>query len=247
MDVILRLDGNIALITGGTGGLGGAVTETLLRAGATVLVTYQAAAARDALQERVAKAGLLDDDPARLEPVQVDVTDPSSIEACVRDAIARHGKIDILVTIVGGFLGGKDVSQLTPEEWQGMLNLNLTSTFLCCRAVLPHMIERNYGRIVALSSRSAVLPARGVSAYAVSKRGILTLIESIAEENHSRNVTANAVLPGTIDTPANRRDMPTAQHERWTKPEEIARVIAFLVSPEAGIINGASIPVYGRS
>jgi NAD(P)-dependent dehydrogenase (short-subunit alcohol dehydrogenase family) len=247
MDAISRLDGNIALITGGTGGLGGAVTETLLRAGATALVTYQAAAAGDALQERVAKAGVLDDQPARLETAQVDVTDPSSIEACVRHAIARHGKIDILVSIVGGFLGGKDVSQMTPEEWKGILDLNLTSTFLCCRAVLPHMIERNYGRIVALSSRSAVQPARGVSAYAVSKRGILTLIEGMAEENHSRNVTANAVLPGIIDTPANRRDMPTAQHERWTKPEEIARVIAFLVSAEAGIINGAAIPVYGRS
>jgi NAD(P)-dependent dehydrogenase (short-subunit alcohol dehydrogenase family) len=247
MDGISRLDGYIALITGGTGGLGGAVTETLLRAGATTLVTYQDDAARDALQRRMAKAGLLDDQPGRLEPVHVDVTDSESIEACVRDGVTRHGKIDVLVTIVGGYLGGKDVSQMTAAEWKGMLDLNLTSTFLCCRAVLPPMIERNYGRIVAVSSRSAVQPARGVSAYAVSKRGVLTLIESIAEENHSRNVTANAVLPGIIDTPANRQGMPTAQQDRWTKPEEIARVIAFLVSPEAGIINGAAIPVYGQS
>jgi NAD(P)-dependent dehydrogenase (short-subunit alcohol dehydrogenase family) len=128
-----------------------------------------------------------------------------------------------------------------------MMNINLKSTFLCSKAVLPQMIKQNYGKIINISSRPALKGSAGVGAYAASKAGVLNLTETIAEEVKDYDINVNAILPSTIDTPANRKAMPDADFSKWVKPEEIARVIIFLSSDESKPISGAGIPVYGKA
>ncbi len=127
------------------------------------------------------------------------------------------------------------------------MNMNLKSVFLCSKAVLPQMIKQNYGKIINISSRPALKGVAGVGAYSASKAGVLNLTETIADEVRDYDINVNAILPSTIDTPANRRDMPEADFSKWVKPEEIARVMVFLASDDSKPISGAGIPVYGKA
>ena len=231
----------VAIVTGGTGALGQAVTLSLLEAGARVIVPYRVAAQRELLETEAGEYG------TQLMLVDLDVMDASAVEGLVSGIMSDHGRLDILAHLVGGYRGGTDVQDLGLGEWREMLDANLTSAFICCRAVLPVMRERRYGRIIAVSSRAAVRPSSGISAYTASKAGLLAFIECIAEENHRQKITANAVLPSVIDTAANRAAMPNAKFDQWPKPKEIAAVIRFLAGPESSLISGAAIPVYGRA
>ena len=148
---------------------------------------------------------------------------------------------------MGGYAGGRLVQETDDATWRRMLDLNLNSTFYLARAAMPRLIESQSGRIIAVSSRAAVdAPARS-SAYTVSKAGVLALIRTIAAEGKAHGVTANAVLPGTIDTEANRAAMPGADFSKWVKPESIANLLLWLASEASGDVSGALIPIYGRS
>jgi NAD(P)-dependent dehydrogenase (short-subunit alcohol dehydrogenase family) len=145
---------------------------------------------------------------------------------------------------MGGYAGGHSIPDTPVEVWDRMMSMNLRSSFLLARAAIPRMGEG--GALVFVASRAALSGRKGHAAYAVSKAALLTLTEAIAEENRG-GVRANAVLPGTIDTPANRAAMPGADFSRWTPPEEIARVVLFLASAESAPVSGAAVPVYGQS
>jgi NAD(P)-dependent dehydrogenase (short-subunit alcohol dehydrogenase family) len=148
---------------------------------------------------------------------------------------------------MGGWVGGARLADTSLGVWEAMQSLNLTSAFLLTRAAIPRMIEGGGGSLVYVSSRAAREKRAGNAAYAVSKAGLLVLAEAIAEEYRDVGIRANAVLPGTMDTPANRRSMPSADASKWTAPDEVARVILFLASPGSAPVNGAAVPVYGRS
>lgn len=237
----MSLAGKVAIVTGGTGGLGGAVVAALLGAGAAVFAPHRREGELEALRER---AGLPAD--AALSGAVLDLTDESAVRAAYAAAAERLGGVDILVNIAGGFDGGQPVHESGWELWQRQLDMNLKTAVLSCAAAVPHLIARG-GAIVNLSTRTATQPGKNLAAYAAAKRAVLQLTEALAEELKPHGVTANAVLPSTIDTPANRAAMPGADHGKWVRPEEIARVICFLVGPDARIISGAHIPVYGRA
>jgi NAD(P)-dependent dehydrogenase (short-subunit alcohol dehydrogenase family) len=231
----------VALVTGGTGALGQAVTRAFLDAGSRVVATY----VEDAEAGRVREA--LGDAAGRLLLERTDVTDGVAVVDLVRRTTARWGRLDHLINLVGGFAGGQPLWETDDALWTRMLDLNLRSAVVCCRAALPGMVERNYGRVVTVSSRTAVRPGPGAAPYAVTKAAVLALTEALAEDVRPYDVNVNCVLPSVLDTPANRRDMPGEDAGRWVRPEQLARIIVWLTSPEADPLNGAAIPVYGRA
>lgn len=234
------LKNKIAIITGGTGALGKAITVAFLEEGAKVVCTYIVDA------ERKECLSLTKDHKDKIVFIKTDVTKEKDAFNLIRSTTRKFGRIDILVNVVGGFAYSyiKDTDEKT---WDLMMNLNLKSVFLCSKYVLPRMIEQNYGKIINISSRPALKGSAGVGAYSASKAGVLNLTETIADEVKDYAINVNAVLPSTIDTPANRRDMPEADFSKWVKPEEIARVIVFLSSDGSRPISGAGIPVYGKA
>ncbi|HUS05637.1 MAG TPA: SDR family NAD(P)-dependent oxidoreductase [Bryobacteraceae bacterium] len=208
----------VVLISGATGGLGTAVTERFRSAGDRVVALGRGAG---------------------------DLTSPAGADAVVADTMSNHGRIDALIHVLGGFAGGKPVSETEDATWTKMINLNLNSAFYLCRAVL-RQLDRG-GRIVAIGSRTGVQPASGLSAYGASKAALNALIQTIALEVQDQGITANVVLPSVIDTEANRQNATAEQIAKWVSPESIAGVVYFLCSEEASHINGALIPVYGRA
>lgn len=233
-------NGRTVLVTGGTGALGHAVTKRLLDDGHRVAATWIVEEQAEALRAYVG-------DPDHLTLSQTDVTDAESIAATVADIESEWGPIEALVHLVGGWKGGEPVHEHAVETWDRMLDLNLRCAFLCCRAVLPSMRRRDWGRIVLVSSRTARQGRKGQAGYAVAKAGVAVLAETIAEENRGTGVTANVIAPSTLDTPANRASMPDANFEAWVPPEDVAATIAFLTSDEAGQLRGAWLPVYGSA
>ena len=229
--------GKVALVTGANGNLGRTVAEELRSAGARLALVGRKAEE----SEKVFASG------EDVLPLGADLTDPGAVQAAVDRAIARYGRIDLLANIAGGFTMGPPVHETPVETWEFMLNLNARSVFLTCRAVLPHMRTARYGRIVNVSARAAREAKSNLAPYRIAKRAVLTLTESIAVENRDSGITANCILPGTIDTPENRADMPDADFSRWVPPGQLAAVILFLGSEAAGAVSGAAIPVYGRS
>jgi NAD(P)-dependent dehydrogenase (short-subunit alcohol dehydrogenase family) len=187
------------------------------------------------------------DDSERFVAVPADLATREGAERAVEETLRKARGIDALVHALGGFAGGQPVETTDDAAWESMIAINLRSAFLIARAVLPHMIEAGYGRIVAVGSRTGVEPAAGLSAYGVSKAGLNALIRTIALETRDKGITANVVLPSTIDTPANRKAMPKADFSRWVSPEKIAQQILWLCSEAASDTSGALIPIYGRS
>ncbi|HIC18887.1 TPA: SDR family NAD(P)-dependent oxidoreductase, partial [Candidatus Poribacteria bacterium] len=139
---------------------------------------------------------------------QVDITDQSEVQEFVATVINQLEGIDVVANIAGGFIGGPSVAEMDAEKWDLMMNLNLKSVFLMCKAVLPHMIGRGQGKIVNVSARAGLAGTAGMSAYCVSKGGVRTLTESIAEEVKEKGININAIMPSIIDTQANRQSMP---------------------------------------
>ena len=229
------------LITGGTGILGSAVTKAYLTQGATVAVTYL-------FEEEVDR--FKQDNPELSEDVTflfADVTVEAEVQKTVAEFISKFGSLDVLVNIVGGFIGGIPAAALEEDRWDFMMNLNLKSVFLCCKTAIPHMTARGYGKIINVSARAGLKGEAGLSAYCVSKGGVRTLTESLAAEVMDSGVNVNAIMPSIMDTPTNRESMPDEDHDRWVAPADVAKVICFLTSDDASIINGAAIPVYGRA
>jgi NAD(P)-dependent dehydrogenase (short-subunit alcohol dehydrogenase family) len=234
------LKDKIAIVTGGTGALGKAITTAFLEAGAKVVCTYIVD------KEKRECLSLTKKHKDRIVFIRADVTKKKDVIHMITDTTRKFKRVDLLVNVVGGFAFSyiKDTDEKT---WDLMMNLNLKSAFLCSKYVLPQMIKQNYGKMVNISSRPALKGSAGVGAYSASKAGVLNLTETIADEIKDYEINVNAVLPSTIDTPANRRDMPEADFSKWVKPEAIARVIVFLSSDCSKPINGAGIPVYGKA
>jgi NAD(P)-dependent dehydrogenase (short-subunit alcohol dehydrogenase family) len=231
----------VILITGGAGNLGRAVTKIFLEGGAKVVVPIyktDQAGALDAFRQAY---------PDRLHTFALDLTTERGADQAVGQVVEWGGRIDGVAHLIGGYSGGKSLVETPMEEVERMLALNLTSAWLISRFTLPRMLEQGDGTLVFVSSRAALQGRAGHGAYAVAKSALITLVEVIAEEYGARGIRANAVLPGTIDTTANRLAAPDADHSLWTPPEQIARVIAFLASSGSTAINGAAIPVHGRS
>jgi NAD(P)-dependent dehydrogenase (short-subunit alcohol dehydrogenase family) len=231
--------GRVAVVTGGTGALGGAVTRRLLQDGHRVATTC-------VHDEEVERLGAdLGDVGSNLVVVKADVTDESSVTRALGEVRGQLGALEVLVHLVGAWHGGESVQEHSLETWRRIVDVNLTSAFLCCRAVLPEMLETGWGRVVLVSSRTAKEGRVGQSAYAVAKEGVATLAEVIAEECCGSGVTANVIAPSVLDTTANRRAMPSADFTRWVTPDVAAAIVAFLISDAAGTLRGAWLPVFG--
>jgi NAD(P)-dependent dehydrogenase (short-subunit alcohol dehydrogenase family) len=174
------------------------------------------------------------------------MTDAAATASAIDRIAAHFGRLDGVVHTVGGWAGGRGVDEAEPRDFAAMLTINFTTALNVCRAVVPHLRQAGAGSIVTIAAKGALAGAAGNAPYAVGKAAVLRLTESLSEENKKYGVTVNAVLPSTIDTPANRDGMPDADHSRWVPPEAIADVIVFLLSPAARAVTGAAIPVYGR-
>jgi NAD(P)-dependent dehydrogenase (short-subunit alcohol dehydrogenase family) len=237
------LSGRVALVPGGFGGLGSAVTRAFVQSGARVVVAGSREHPEElqAIQQELGAAG------ERVSFERTDVFNEEEVERLVWSVVNRHGRLDILMNVIGGYSAGQPVAGLELGTWRTMLDLNLNSAFLLAKHAVHPMIQQDWGRIIHVSSRAAWSGRRNAAAYAVAKHAVLTLTEVQAEELRDSHITVNAILPSIIDTPANRTSMPGADFSRWPKAEEVARVLLFLASDDAALISGASIPVYGRA
>jgi NAD(P)-dependent dehydrogenase (short-subunit alcohol dehydrogenase family) len=237
------LNDKVAIITGATGALGRIVTKRLAENGAKIVALYRTEEKFTELHE------YLGDLRSKVIRFQGDATVSESSQNLAKKAIDEFGRIDILLNIVGTYAGGKILAETEEELWDKMMNINLKSAFLCSKSVLPYMMEREYGKIVSISAKTAVQQGRRSrsGAYAVSKAGIVTLTEALAEETMKYGIQVNCIMPSVIDTPDNRKMLPKADFSKWVDPEEIADVILFLVSDVSRPTSGASIPVYGRA
>jgi NAD(P)-dependent dehydrogenase (short-subunit alcohol dehydrogenase family) len=232
-----RFAEQVALVAGGTGGLGRAVSTEFLAEGATVVVTYKNEPEFQTLRD---EAGAM---AAKLEGHAVDVLDESAVRQLANGIIAKHGRLDAAVNCVGGYAAGSKLWEMKAEVMEQMLALNLRSGFVICQAVVPAMLKRDRGAIVNVASRAAIDHAGAAAAYVASKSAAVAMIDSLAADLKGTNIRANSILPSIIDTEANRKAMPKADFSKWPKPREIARVILFLCSEDGKLIRGAAIPV----
>jgi NAD(P)-dependent dehydrogenase (short-subunit alcohol dehydrogenase family) len=223
--------GQRALITGGTGALGAAVTRSILARGTRVTVTYLDEAERKALEGTLPSG-------AAIDFVNVDATDEPAVQALVE----KLGTLEILTHLIGGFAAGP-TANFSLSAYRHQLDVNLTSAFVTCKAALSSMQRTGYGRIVCVGAHTAIEGGGGAVAYAAAKAGVIALTRAIAEETRNSDITANSVVPTIIDTPANRAAFPTADRSNWSTPESIASIICFLGSKTAGHLRGAALPV----
>lgn len=230
-------DRRTAVVTGGTGGLGLAVSSAFADAGYRTIVTWvvdrEAEQAERALGDRV-------------ELRKLDVTDPGDAGGLAAELDGGPG-CWALVHLVGGYLGDRPLGEMTVDEWHRQLDLNATSAAVMMGAFLPGMVSRGGGRVVAVSSRAALAPFAGGSAYAAGKAALIALVQAASNEVKHDGVTVNCVLPSVIDTPGNRAAQPDADTAKWVAPADLAAVIAFLCSDAGRAVTGAALPVYGRA
>lgn len=226
------LQNRTVLITGAKGGLGTYVTNAFLAAGATV-----AGVSRSIQQS--------DFDHPRFTAIPAELGSRDAAETLAAETVARHGRIDAVVHLLGGFAGGTTVVDSDDATLDQMFDLNFRSLFHIARAVLPGMRSRHAGALLAIGSRTVIEPQPGLGLYSASKAALVSLMQTIARENAAHGITANVILPGTLDTPANRRAMPAADPSKWVRPSQIAALLVHLASPQATQLSGAVIPVYG--
>jgi NAD(P)-dependent dehydrogenase (short-subunit alcohol dehydrogenase family) len=224
------------LVTGGTGALGVAVLGELLQSGYPVTTTWVVPEERDRVQS---------DFPASdgLTLVQADVMD----EQAVLEAVEGVDGLGAVVNLVGGYSAPGKVHESSIEDFEAMLRLNLRPAFLLARVAIPRLVNAGGGSFVCVSARPALRPFGGAAGYVTAKAGVLAFIQALDAEYRAEGVRCNAILPSVIDTPANRRAQPDADHSKWVPPQEIAKVIRFLVSDDSQPTSGAGIPVYGRA
>ncbi len=231
----------VAVLTGGTGGLGREVAARLAGRGFRLAMTYLVPAEANEVEEALR----LPED--RLMLKRVDWTDGEAANAVIQEVAESFGQINVVACLVGGWSGGRDVEETDDIRFERMIDLNLRTSFNAARAAIPHLRAAEWGRIIMIGSRSAIDPPSGQAMYNVAKAGVIALARSIADEVSDANVTSNVVLPALIDTPAFREVVPFANYVDWPTPGEIAAVIDFLASEDSSVINGAMIPVYGGS
>jgi NAD(P)-dependent dehydrogenase (short-subunit alcohol dehydrogenase family) len=219
------------LVAGGTGYLGSAVVRELIGSGYEVAATWVVAHERERLET----------EPVEL--IEADLFVPEQAEA----ATAAVGELDAVVNLVGGFSDGPLVHETDPQDFERMWRLNVMPGFLLARAAMPRLMERGGGAFVGVSARPALRPFPGAAGYISAKAAVLALIQALDAEYKNQGIRCNAILPSVIDTPANREAMPKADHSKWVPPEQIAKVVRFLVSDDSKATTGAAVPVYGRA
>jgi NAD(P)-dependent dehydrogenase (short-subunit alcohol dehydrogenase family) len=224
---------NIALVTGANGGLGIHVTKALLDAGFAVV----------GLAPKIQQP---DFDHPQFTALAASLDSLDAAKKAVDTVLARFGKIDVLAHLVGGFAGGQTVADTDDATFQRMFEMNLNSAFHILRAVIPPMRKAGAGRIIAIGSRAAEDPGPSVGAYSASKTALVSLMRTVALENKDADITANVILPGTMDTPANRKAMPGADISTWVQPASVASLIVWLAGDAGKDVTGAAIPVYGN-
>jgi len=226
------MKGKIVLVTGANGGLGRSVTQAMLDAGATVVGTSR-------------KIEAAEFNSKAFTALPGDLSSSAGAQAVVDFVVSRFGRLDILAHTVGGFAGGLSVPETDDTTFQSMMDMNLNCTFYLLRAAIPAMRKTSGGRIIAIGSRAAVDPGVGVGAYSASKAAMVSLIRTVALENKDVGLTANVILPGTMDTPANRKALPTADVSKWVQPANVAGLITWLAGEAGKDVNGAVLPIYG--
>ena len=222
----------IVLVSGASGGLGKSVVDIFLDAGDTVVGVSRSAAEHEA---------------ARYHHVRADLVTSAGARTAAETVLQQFARVDVLVHVLGGFAGGKPVENTDDDTWRRMLDMNLSAAFYLIREIVPAMKSARTGRIIAVGSRAGVLPAPGLSAYSASKAALNALIQSVAEEVKDFGITANVILPSTIDTETNRSWGKPEDVARWVKPAAIAQLISYLASDAASDVNGALLPIYGRA
>ena len=237
MEATARFQGQVVIVAGGTGALGSAVARAFIQEGASVAVTYRTPREYDDLESS------LSTDRARLRGHQVDVTSEAAMSRLAAAVDAEFNRLDVLVNAAGGYSGGPKLWELDSAVLERMLDLNLRSAFVTSRSVMPILLRQGRGCIVNVAAKAAVDQPGGAGAYVASKAAALAMMHSLAMDLKGTAIRVNSVLPSTIDTAANRRDMPRANFATWTKPEDIARVILFLCTEDARALNGTAIPV----
>jgi NAD(P)-dependent dehydrogenase (short-subunit alcohol dehydrogenase family) len=229
--------GRTAIVTGGTGGLGSAVTRAFLDDGWRVVVPWVNERELDRVERRDG-----------LELIQADLFDEASVAEVVARATDDSGApLAGAVNLVGGFSEGGRVHETPIDDFEAQFRLNLRPAYLVCAASLPHMLEAGSGAIVCVSTRAAVRPFAGAAGYIASKAAVLAFVDAMSAEYRKDGIRVNAILPSIIDTPGNRAANPDANFDNWVRPEEIAGVIRFLCSDASSPTSGAHVPVYGRA
>jgi len=226
------MNNKVVLITGAKGGLGSFVTQRFLAAGATVVGTSRSISQADFPE-------------ANFVALPVDFTKAGAASKAVESVVSRFGRLDVLVHVLGGFAGGQTVAETDDATWERMRDLNLTSAFYVLRAAIPHLRKSGKGRIIAIGSLAAVEPHARLGAYVTFKAALATLVRTVALENKDAGLTANVVLPGTMDTPTNRKAMLGADFSKWVRPGDVADLVLWLADDRATHITGTAISVDG--
>jgi NAD(P)-dependent dehydrogenase (short-subunit alcohol dehydrogenase family) len=237
---VSSLKNRVTIITGAAGNLGAAAARVFQEAGAKIVLVDHAV---DRLPRAFPELARSND---HLLVGGIDLSDPVSLGKLIEQTLGKFGRVDTLVNTVGGYRGGKPVHETDLADWDFLFNVNVRTTLLCCRAVIPQMLKQQSGRIINVASRDGLAGSAGYAAYSASKSAVLRLTESLAAELKAANINVNCVMPGTIDTPQNRGALPNADFSKWVEPAAIAEVIAFLASDSARAIQGAALPVYGK-
>ena len=223
----------VVFITGANGGLGSSVTRAFLQGGARVIGGSLHVSAADF-------------PGPNFDPLALDFNQLDQIRRGVTRIIERYGQLDVLVHVLGGFAGGSSVAETTDEMWRQMQDINLTSAFHVFRECVPHLRKSKAGRLIAIGSLTAAQPHANLGAYVVFKSALATLVQTLALENAGAGVTANVILPGTMDTPGNRKAMPDADFSKWVKTEEVADLVLSLADDNARHLTGLAIPIEAR-
>ena len=231
----------VVMITGASGNLGTATYKAFLKQGAKVALVALDAEHIPALD---AEDGISDESILRFS---ADLTSESEVNAVVQNIVSKLGQIDILVNIAGGYRGGTPIHETPSDHVDALFNLNFRTTFNTSKAVTRPMLASGSGSIINIAARAGLSGSAKLGVYSASKAAVIRLTESMSAELKHLGIRVNCILPGTIDTPRNRVDMPDADFSRWVPAESIADVILFLASEQSRSITGASIPVYGRS
>lgn len=220
----------VVFITGANGGLGTFITNGFLGLGVKVV-----GASLHIRSDEFAGANF--------EALAVNFTNPAEVRGAVVSTIAKYGRLDAVVHVLGGFAGGDSVAATPDATWEQMRDLNLTSAFYLLRETIPHLRRSGQGRFIAIGSLAANDPHAGLGAYVVFKSALAMLVRTVALENADAGVTANVVLPGTMDTPGNRKSMPNADFSKWVNPKDVADVVLWLADERAAHVTGTLIPV----
>jgi NAD(P)-dependent dehydrogenase (short-subunit alcohol dehydrogenase family) len=224
----------VVFITGAKGGLGSFITRRFLETGATVV-----GASRSISQH--------DFPGPNFNALAVDFTKAAAVSGAVQFVITRFGRLDVLVHLLGGFVGGQTVAETDDDAWERMRDLNLTSGFYVLRAAIPYLRQSGRGRIVAIGSLTAVEPHSRLGAYVTFKAALTMLVRTVALENKDAGLTAHVVSPGTMDTPANREAMPNADFSKWIQPKDVVNLVLSLTAERASQVTDVIIPVGGRN